>query len=85
MTLKQAAQTALDVQNACNLSGVVFSFADCMRAVCETETGGTAARNRHPIAVLFANKIADLTGQFCDGDAFSAAYDACQTLARGDA
>lgn len=27
MTYKEAAQSALDIQDACNLSGVVFSFA----------------------------------------------------------
>src|SRR5262249_1250007 len=86
MTIEQAAQAALDVQDACNLSGVVITFAEAMRALCESpEIEGTRARNRHPIAVLFANKVADMTGQCCDGDGYSAAYDACQTLARGDA
>jgi hypothetical protein len=85
MTLQQAAQTALDVQDACNLSGVLGAWEqtrDAVNAACD----GTDARNHHPVNVLFANKLADLTGQFCDDVApYSRAYDACTRLARGDA
>jgi hypothetical protein len=72
MTDKQIAQEALDVQDACNLSGVVHSFARVMSALSERGLD-TRAKNRHPAAVLFANKIADLTGSEHDG-AFSVAY-----------
>lgn len=84
MTIQQAAQTALDVQDACNLSGVLRSWLEARDAVNAACTMGTAQRNAHPVNVLFANKCACLTGQFCDVDAFGPAYDACQALARGD-
>ncbi|HXW54208.1 MAG TPA: hypothetical protein VEJ67_00575 [Candidatus Cybelea sp.] len=35
MTYAEAAKTAIECQDACNLSGVVFSFAEAMRAVCD--------------------------------------------------
>lgn len=86
MTIQEAAQTALQVQDACNLSGVLLAWAedvrDAVNAACPM---GTAQRNTHPVNVLFANKCADMTGQFCDdGAPYAAAYDACEQLARGD-
>ena len=87
MTLKDAAQNALDVQDACNLSGVAITFADVMRCLCEHVQTGTYNRNNHPIAVLFTNKMANLAGQHAEGNgatAYGAAYDACQALARGE-
>jgi hypothetical protein len=85
MTLKQAAQTALDVQNACNLSGVLRTWGETRDAV-NAACAGTRERNGHPVNVLFANKCADMTGQFCDdAEPYSRAYEACQAIARGDA
>ena len=51
-------QTAMDVQSACNLSGVILSFARVIVKI----PGGTDARNRHPICRLYAEQIAHLTG-----------------------
>lgn len=82
MTLQQAAKDAITVQDACNLSGVVHSFS---RILAGPLAGlDTDARNRHPIARLFASKIGHLTG-IGEGDvlAFSAAFDACEQLAVG--
>ena len=59
-TLKQLAQEALDVQNACNLSGVAHSFARAMTDLADHGIHGDA-RNTHPISVLWADKIAHLT------------------------
>lgn len=81
MNLQQAAQMALDVQCACNLSGVVRSFARVMDAI---PPGSTDERNKHPIAILFATQIAYLSGvavvvdSSCD---YNAAYKACMDLA----
>lgn len=65
-TLKQLAQESLDVQNACNLSGVVHSFSRAMtdlRAILSAEEGfSTDKLNQHPIAVLYSSKIGSLTG-----------------------
>jgi len=65
-TLKQLAQESLDVQNACNLSGVVHSFSRAMtdlRAILSVEEGfSTDKLNTHPIAVLYSSKIGSLTG-----------------------
>lgn len=66
MNYQQAAQTALDVQDACNLSGVVFSFAEAMHAICEEQQRlgkGTEWKNRNPIVTLFLSKLQDLNGQ----------------------
>lgn len=62
MTIQAMAQSALDVQNACNLSGVVRSFAEITSAM-RTEHGmDTPTCNRHPVCILFAHKIADMVG-----------------------
>lgn len=71
-TMKELAQEAIDVQDACNLSGVVHAFSRAMTCLCEMGMG-TNERNTHPIAVLFSDKIASLTGSAA-GLAFSDAY-----------
>lgn len=78
--LKRAAQDALDVQNACNLSGVVHAFSRAM-AVIRENTNGTAEANHHPIAVLFADKIASLTGSQM-GNEYGKAYAACVKIVK---
>ena len=71
-------QAAIDVQDACNLSGVVFSFAEIMERLCNTahaEGHGTDWKNHHPIAVLFADKIAALAGTGDSSDSnYATAY-----------
>lgn len=73
-TIKQLAQEALDVQNACNLSGVVHGFSRAMSELCAL-VPGTDARNKHPVAVLWADKVAHLTGtQDLGNDVVTKAY-----------
>lgn len=70
-TEAQLIKEAIDVQNACNLSGVVISFAEAMRDLCDlsNELGkGTAWRNSHRVARLYADKIKSLTGELESGD-----------------
>lgn len=83
MTLKQAAQSALDVQTACNLSGVARSFAEVMAALrALPECTGTDWANRHPVARLYAEQIVHLTGAgMGDADSYIHAYDECTRLA----
>jgi hypothetical protein len=77
-SLKDLAQLALNVQDACNLSGVVHSFSGVItdvRANLEAEgKGGTDAVNQHPICVLFSSKIASLTNSETSST-FSLAYE----------
>lgn len=78
---KEDWQAALDVQSACNLSGVVFSFAQIMERLCR-EVGamqGTAWKNGHPICRLFAEQIMHLTSQ----TSYHEAYQECVREARG--
>lgn len=82
--LTQAAANALAVQDACNLSGVLFSFARDMEAVnaAARELGeGTEWRNNHPIVRLYVDKLASLSGmQGTAGyDNFPAAYAWCKS------
>ena len=63
---KELAQVGLDVQNACNLSGVVHTFSEVVSEVRSRMEGegkaGTDAVNKHPVCLLFSDKIASLTG-----------------------
>ena len=82
-TIKQLAQEALDVQNACNLCGVVQSFARAMIDLGE-HVKGTDARNAHPITVLWADKVAHLAGiQDIGNDSTMKAYNVVHDLAKG--
>lgn len=77
-TLQQLAREALDVQDACNLSGVVLGFGRSivrLRRLLEEEgKGGTPATNLHPISQLWADKIASLTRTQFDNSWATDAY-----------
>lgn len=61
-TLKELAQEALDVQNACNLTGVVHGYSRAMTRLRELYPDeSTHFFNLHPISILWADKIAHLT------------------------
>lgn len=82
MTLQKAAQTALDVQSACNLSGVVRSFAEITMWMRTDLHLGTDACNTHPVSRLFAEQISHLTGAGVgDHETYRKAYDECTRLA----
>lgn len=73
-------QDAINVQDACNLSGVVHSFSRVMHLIWEEArelNQGTEYVNRHPIAVMYSNKIASLTGSDLS-DEFSSACRICE-------
>lgn len=52
---------AIQVQDACNLSGVLFSFAQHMQTLCDMGLD-TDQKNQHPVSILFSSKIGSLTG-----------------------
>jgi len=61
-TETQLIKEAYQVQDACNLSGVVHSFSRAMsdlREACPDQ--GTEFYNTHPVAILYASKISSLT------------------------
>jgi hypothetical protein len=64
--MKQLARNALSAQNACNLSGIVISFAtdiQTLRQLLEAEgKGDTDTINKHPMCILYSTQIAFLTG-----------------------
>ena len=81
-TWKELAAKALLSSNACNLTGVVKDFAIVANAVrhrLEHERqGGTEAVNNHPVCVIFAQAIGNMTG--CESiSAFSRALDWAHT------
>jgi hypothetical protein len=95
-TLRDAAQAALDVQNACNLSGILLSWGRAASIVRETIGNNCRAEYlRHAINVLFASKVSSLmvVATDCIGgvygeatvegkDLFRAAYEECDRLSR---
>ena len=90
-TMKEAAESALAVQNACNLSGVVTSFVQCTGVLWEEARKrgkGTGWVNTHPISILYANQISHLTGGFYTfsaiGGSLGGSFQSCELLAKGD-
>jgi len=82
MNLKELAQEALDVQNACNLSGVVHGWS---RSISQLRlllpNAGTDEINNHPINVLWCDKCASLCGiQSFAHDNVMKAYEAAEGL-----
>lgn len=60
-TIQKLAQEALDVQDACNLTGVALGM---HKVLCElmVHVRGTDDVNTHPISRLWADKVASLAG-----------------------
>ena len=59
--VKKWANSALQVQDACNLSGVVASFARMTHEMRESGMG-TSECNQHPLTRLFVDKLLSLAG-----------------------
>ena len=89
--LQQAAQTALDVQSACNLSGVLHSLDEIVRDVLWVEARkqgkGTEYVNSHAIVTLFLHKLTSLNNSDCFCSAcvskYSHATAECEKIATG--
>lgn len=87
--IARAYSSALEVQDACNLSGVVYAFARAMDVVC-AECQGTDEKNHHPIVVLFMSKLNSMMRGLGDYDgnragvAFAHAYGAAIALTSKD-
>ncbi len=65
MTYKEAAQSALDVQNGCNASGIIRSLAGVTSVLWEHANEhqlGSKWVNRHPIIAMYLFKIGELNG-----------------------
>lgn len=87
-TMQQAAQCALDVQDACNLSGVLTAFKDIVHDTLWPEAKqlgkGTAWVNQHPICTLFLYKLMALNGHEDIGsDYYYQADKECSAIAAG--
>jgi len=79
-------KTALEVQDASNLSGVVYQFARDMKVICEEvrrNGGGTDTVNHHPVCRLYAEQIAWLAGagSCANHRSYLRAHSACEERA----
>lgn len=87
MTYQEAAQMALDVQDASNLSGVVHSFSEQVMPALWEEAHkrgeGTAWVNHHPIATLFIDKLVSLNGTSHDLGTILEDWDKVRDIAKG--
>jgi hypothetical protein len=86
MTYEEAARTAIAVQDACNLSGVVHSFADAVSTIWDEahrQGRGTEWVNTHPVVTLFLDKLADLNGYWFQCPQIGQAYDEVRKIAEG--
>lgn len=84
MTLQQMAQSALDVQSACNLSGVVLSLARIVESMRGEHGFDTPTCNRHSVCRLYAEQISHLAGSgMGDMITYDQAYETCQRMAKG--
>lgn len=85
--MRNVYQDALDVQSACNLSGVAHSLSrhltENVWPEVRANNGGTDDVNRHPAVILFVAQLLYLsTGQMLDMDKYSEAYKVCREKAQ---
>jgi hypothetical protein len=91
MTMQQAAQSALDVQDAVNLSGVLHSLDDIVMntlwPAAREGNHGTDWVNMHPIVTLYLSKLTSLNRTDCicsmSCDYYSDASREVEALAEG--
>ena len=83
MTIQQMAKMAIDVQTACNLSGIVRSFHEVTQAMRIEHGMSTPECNRHPITLMFIDKLVDLSGHD-SGNTAQDAYRECERLASAE-
>jgi hypothetical protein len=88
ITIQQAAQSAIDVQDACNVSGVTLSLGNILTGPIYEEMQrfpgrDSNFRSSHPVTVAFLDKLVSLTRCYDqDFTASTNAMDACQALAK---
>jgi len=59
---------AIEAQNACNLSGLVFSFEKVMGDICKEANRlgmGTDWKNTHPLVRFWLCTLSCLAGNYC--------------------
>jgi hypothetical protein len=85
--LKQLAEEALVIQDACNPLGLTKGFAQATQELADAlrasnQPSDTRAICRHPVFRLWASKLHDLAGMgLSDTERFGEAYSACKELA----
>lgn len=81
-------EAAVHSQNACNLSGIVYSFASILPKIWnEARARGKATKwvNEHPICAMFAEQITHLSGGVMTHNPnYSAHSEYCEAMAQGD-
>lgn len=99
-TMKDHAQTVLDIQNAVNLTAVLRAWAEASLFLArQGQSNVSGTFRRHPIQVLYMSKVANLmcVGTDCLGgvysgamsneggkDLFREAYEWCERAAKGE-
>lgn len=85
-TLKQLAQEAIDIQDACNPLGLSKGYAAALTDLREAlEAAGqlcdTLAISRHPVNQMWTSKLHDLAGMgWSQQDTYGRAYEECKKL-----
>lgn len=77
---QRACKNSLDVQDACNISGVLHSFLEDLAAVrAHPGNSGTDWIRRHPVVVLYVDKLFDMVGrpEYTD---YAHAHDYCRDV-----
>lgn len=82
-TPAEVAKKVLQVQDACNLTGVMNLSPEVRQAVIDlTPEGGTDRRNQHPLFQIFIFKLAALAGfEPLDWPGYLKAYQEVQRIA----
>ena len=78
--IKELAQEALDLQNACNLCGLAQTFAK--RMIELIAMGDTDETNRHFIVTLWLDKFNSLNGIQFDTNKITMAFDKAYELTK---
>jgi hypothetical protein len=84
-TIQLAAQSAIDVQNGCNLSGILNSLNEIVQNTLWPAARETEWVNTHPIVTLYLSKLASLNRVDClcsdCFNTFGSALGICEDLA----
>ena len=84
MLTKEDYTNVLMMQDAVNLSAIIIAWAEVMKKINDEAWHRQSCvdwKNNHPINVLYASKVASLTGSELSNNFFDA-YKACEDFGR---
>ena len=80
LTEKEICESAIGIQNGCNILAIAIFLADALRNLSRQGLGSKEL-NHHPAVILTVDKLLDLSqGNYLTFETYQKSYDACKEV-----